>query len=58
MSEKDGKKIDIEIVSDNDGATLDISPLYENINTVQPKDEGDKPKNIVIPKEKNKDTKK
>lgn len=59
MSDKDENKRKIEIVSDDDGSTLEISPLYETINTVKPKDEDDKkPKNIVIPKERNKDTKK
>ena len=59
MSDKEENKKKIKIISDDDGSTLNISPLYENINTVKPKDEDDnKPKNIVIPKEKNKDAKK
>jgi hypothetical protein len=58
MSEKNDNKKKIEIISEDDGSTLEISPLYENINTVKPKDEEDKPKNIVIPEERNKDKKK
>ncbi len=58
MSEKNDNKRKIEIVSEDDGSTLEISPLYENINTVKPKDEDNKPKNIVIPKERPKDKKK
>ena len=58
MSEKNDNKKKIEIISEDDGSTLEISLLYENINTVKPKDEEDKPKNIVIPEERNKDKKK
>ena len=47
--EEDEKKI--EIVS-GDGSNLDISPVYDHLETEKPKHE--KPKNIVIPKEKNK----
>lgn len=50
MDEKDEKK-DLEIVSD-DGSSLDISPVYDHINIVKPKSAEEKPKNIVIPKEK------
>lgn len=57
MSEKDENKKKIEIISEDDGSTLEISPLYENINTVKPKDEENKPKNIVIPEERSKDKK-
>lgn len=57
MSEKNDSKKKIEIISEDDGSTLDISPLYENINTVKPRDEENKPKNIVIPKERSKDKK-
>ncbi len=43
---------EIEIVS-GDGSELDISPAYEHLNGVTPKStKEDKPKNIVIPKEK------
>lgn len=58
MSEKNDNKRKIEIISEDDGSTLEISPLYENINTVKPKDEEKKPKNIVIPKERPKDKEK
>ena len=34
MSEKNDNKKKIEIISEDDGSTLEISPLYENINTV------------------------
>ena len=44
-------KKQIEILSD-DGSTLDISPVYENLNAVKPKSTENKPKNIVIPKAK------
>lgn len=56
MSERDESKRKIEI-SEDDGSTLEISPLYENINTVKPKDEENKPKNIVIPEERSKEKK-
>ena len=42
----------IEIVS-GDGSNLDISPVYEHLNAGKPKGTENKPKNIVIPKEKN-----
>lgn len=53
---KENEKIEepkkqIEILSD-DGSTLDISPVYENLNAVKPKSTENKPKNIVIPKAK------
>ncbi|MCI8655771.1 MAG: hypothetical protein HFJ48_07970 [Clostridia bacterium] len=54
MSEKNENKKKIEIISEDDGSTLEISPLYENINTVKPKDGDNKPKNIVIPEERSK----
>lgn len=44
-------KKEIEIVSD-DGSTLNISGVSDTINVVKHND--DKPKNIVIPKERNK----
>lgn len=52
----DKKKL--EIVP-GDGKDLDISPVYEHLNTAKPKC-NDKPKNIVIPevkKEKDDDEK-
>ncbi len=51
MSTDNKEKKDIEIVSD-DGSSLDISPVYESINTVKPKSQDRKPKNVVIPEEK------
>lgn len=51
MSNKSKKNI--EIVS-GDGSNLNISPVYENINSVKPKSQDKKPTNIVIPKEKKK----
>lgn len=47
----DNQKKDIEIVP-GDGSNLNISPVYENINTVKPKSQDKKPTNIVIPKTK------
>ncbi len=47
---KENKK-ELEIVSDN-GSTLDISPVRENINLI--KSTENKPRNIVIPQDKNK----
>ncbi len=49
--EDDKKKL--EIVS-GDGETLDISPVYEHLNTVKPKCDN-KPKHIIIPKAKKED---
>ena len=52
MSENENKdKKRIEIV-DGDGSNLDISPVYEDISTLRPKSNDEKPKNIVIPKTK------
>ncbi len=50
--EEDKKKL--EIVS-GDGENLDISPVYEHLNTAKPKCDN-KPKNIVIPKAKKEDS--
>lgn len=47
MSENEKK--DLEIVSGDD-SNLNISPVYEHLNTAKPKSK--KPKNIVVPKEK------
>lgn len=50
----------IEIVSGN-GSNLNISPVYNHINSAVPKSSSNKPKNIVVPKElkeKNKKEKK
>ena len=46
----DDKK-ELEVVS-GDGSGLDISPVYEHLNAVTPKSASQKPKNIIIPKEK------
>lgn len=48
--EKENKK-KIEIVN-GDGSNLDISPVYEHIEAVKPKNKDRKPKNIVIPGQK------
>lgn len=47
------EKKNIEVVS-GDGSNLDISPVYDHLNASTPKSSGEKPKNIVIPKEKTK----
>lgn len=39
----------IEIVN-GDGSNLDISHVYDHLNTGRPKGNDEKPKNIVIPK--------
>ena len=46
-------KKEIEIVS-GDGSNLDISPVYEDVNTLRPKSNDKKPKDIVIPEPKKK----
>ena len=48
------EKKSIEVVS-GDGSNLDISPVYEHLNESTPKSSEEKPKNIVIPKEKSKE---
>ena len=50
------EKKSIEVVS-GDGSNLDISPVYDHLNASTPKSSGEKPKNIVIPKEKSKEEK-
>ena len=52
--EKENKK-EIEVVS-GDGSNLDISPVYEHINAAKPKNRDKKPKNIVVPGQKKKDS--
>lgn len=47
----DKNKKDIEIVS-GDGSNLDISQVYDHLNSEKPKCKESKPKNIVIPKGK------
>ena len=46
MSDENKK---IEVVSGN-GSDLNISPVYDHLNAIKP--HTDKPKDIVIPKEK------
>lgn len=43
----------IEIVN-GDGKNLDISPVYKHLSMQKPKSKGEKKKEIIIPKEKNK----
>lgn len=52
MSDQKEDKKQIKIVND-DGSTLDISPVYEHINAVKPKNK--KPTNVVIPGQKKND---
>ena len=54
MSEEKEDKKEIEVVS-GDGSNLDISPVYEHIEAVKPKN-NKKPKNVIIPGEKKKDS--
>lgn len=49
-------KKNIEIV-DGDGSNLNISHVYDHLNSGKPKCDEEKPKNIVIPKS-NEDIKK
>jgi len=44
----------LEVIS-GDGSNLEISPVYEHLNAGTPKSSKQKPKNIVVPKEKKKD---
>lgn len=46
-------KKNIEVVN-GDGSNLDISEVYEHLNSEKPKYKDSKPKNIVIPKENKK----
>ena len=46
-------KKNLEVVS-GDGSDLNISPVYEHLNAAKPKSAREKPKYIVIPKEKEK----
>lgn len=54
MSDEKENKKQIEVVS-GDGSNLDISPVYEHIEAVKPKN-SKKPKNIVIPGKKKEDS--
>ena len=49
-NEKENKK-QIDIVN-GDGSNLDISPVYEHIQAVKPKNKDKKPKNIIVPGQK------
>jgi len=55
MSDEKQDKKEIEVVT-GDGSDLDISPVYEHINAAKPKNRDKKPKNIVVPGEKKKDS--
>ena len=44
---------DIEVVVDDNGESLDISPVYEHLNVAKPKPKEDK-KDIIIPEVKKK----
>lgn len=47
------KNNDIEVVIDNNGENLDISPVYEHLNVAKPKPKENK-KDIIIPEVKKK----
>lgn len=49
-------KEDIEIVIDDSGENLEISPVYEHLNVAKPKPKEEK-KNIIIPETTNNNTK-
>lgn len=53
MSEEKENKKEIEVVN-GDGSNLNISPVYEHINAAKPKNKDNKPKNVIIPGQKNK----
>ena len=55
MADEKQDKKEIEVVS-GDGSNLDISPVYEHINAAKPKSKDNKPKNIVIPRQKKQDS--
>ena len=44
------EKKNLEVVS-GDGSNLDISPVYDHLNSSKPTPSNNKPTNIVIPKE-------
>ena len=48
----DEKNNDVEVVVDDTGEGLEISPVYEHINAAKPKSKDKNPKNIIIPDEK------
>ena len=45
---------DIEVVIDNSGKDLEISPVYEHLNVAKPQPKEDK-KSIIIPEVKKED---
>ncbi len=47
----DENKNDIEVVMDDNGDNLEISPVYEHLNVAKPQPKEDK-KNIIIPEVK------
>ena len=49
----DEKNTDIEVVMDDNGENLEISPVYEHLNVAKPKPKDDK-KKIIIPEVKKK----
>ena len=48
-------KKELEVFS-GDGSDLDFSPVYDHLSAGKPKCKDEKRKNIVVPKEKNKDS--
>lgn len=50
------EKKDIQVVS-GDGSNLEISPVYDHLNSSTPEALGKKPKNVVVPKESHKKSK-
>lgn len=58
MDENENKenKKDIEIIA-GDGSNLNISDVYDHLNTGRPTYSDKKPKNIVVPKETKNDKK-
>lgn len=56
MDEEEKKKIPkkIEVIK-GDGKNLDISPVYEHIKDTEPEPISKRPKNIIIPEDKNQD---
>ena len=47
-------KKNLEVVS-GDGSEINISPVHEHLKGTKPKSATEKPKNIVVPKEKKED---
>lgn len=50
-------KKEIEIIN-GDGSNLEISPVYDHINSVKPKSKDKNPKDIIIPNNKKVEKKK